>query len=314
MLRNIIIFLDKTARAKRRRPQLGAPSNGNVSNNKSVMGKDTYFNGPPLRSLAFSPVLKDKGAAQVPLKSARIQNIDESTLSQHKPSLSSFATPNANYLPSFGRSKNSEQVTDGKLPVTKDGDLTKSSYNLAANAGSSNDHKDLKCVINNCVTEKSIVLTDPVQTSSILQTKQGGKIRAKIATGLEQVRAQRGGTNIKSDENIESSKDDYELNNAKSFSTFINPANNFSDKNFKSATAFPGINFPPSSSVNLSLSHIDTLSQAPLVSKSSRDIISKNQDILTRKAGAYEIHGTSSSHTSKITGNVELKHVNLLPG
>jgi hypothetical protein len=188
--------------------------------------------------------------------------------------------------------------------ISKDGYLPRSSHNVVANSDSNNDHKYLNPVIGNSIADKSIVLMDTLQTSSALPTKQGGKIRTKISTGLEQVRAQRGGKNMIGDENLEYSKDEYQLKNTKSLSTFLNPVNNLSDKTFESIKPFPDINFSSSSSVkpSLNVGQLDTLSQAPLVSKSSREIISKNQDILTRKAGAYETYGTSSSHTSTITG------------
>ena len=206
------------------------------------------------------------------------------------------------------QSKTSEKVADVKFSSTsKDGFLPRSSHNLLANSGSSNDHKDLNRVIGNSIADKGIVLMDPLQTSPALPTKQGGKIRTKISTGLEQVRAQRGGTNMIRDENLKSSKDEYQLENAKSLSTFFNPDNNISDKTFKSTKPFPDINFSSSNSVkpSINVGQLDTLSQAPLVSKSSREIISKNQDILTRKAGAYGTYGISSIHTSTITGNIE---------
>ena len=304
-----IIIPDKTVRAKRRRPNLGAPVNGNTSNVKTFGGKDNYFNGPPLRSLAFSPVIKDNGAAQVPLKSARIQNVDESKLNQHKESSFSTATSNANNIEMIMQSKiPGAHVDTNPSSITKSEKIfAKSSHNLLSNSHSNKYRQDQSRSTVNNIADSKVVMPNTMGTTS-LPAKQGGKIKTKIAGGLEQARVQRGCTSIKDEEHTDSTKDGHRLQDAKSLSMFMNPGSKPSDKNNMS---FPTINFSSASPVKPSLraDHLGTsISPAPLVSKASREVIDKNQDILTRKAGAYDHLNPTSSHISTNTGTLDIGH------
>ena len=127
--------------------------------------------------------------------------------------------------------------------------------------------------------------------------KQSGKIRAKIGAGLEQVRAQRGGIIINREQTSNlSDNNQQQLQATKPLNQFICPSSGSTSNNL--ANPFPKIDFASSSTcptasnttnmLQPGSADISSFSPKPLTSKTSRDIIEKHQQILTRKAGAYD--------------------------
>ena len=243
-------------------------------------------------------MIKDKGTAHVPLKSARIQNADHFTNVQHKTMSFSSISNNANNVERQVQSKPLEKPVVANVSCLKsEGSKNENSNNFSSSSKPSDYHQVYNKSLNNKDTNKSVGISDAMFSQP---SNQGGKIRTKIGGGLEQVRAQRGSTSMKTNADLKSVEHDYQLKDTKSLSMFMTPENVLINKN----TPFPNIDISsiPDNSIVKSKSLDTSFFQTPLVSKTSREIIEKNQNILTKKAGAYETHQTSSSQVYTNTG------------
>ena len=321
---------DKSGRAKRRRPNLGAQVNGNISHDTSQ--KNNYLNGPPLRSLAFSTVIKDKDASNcpIPLKSARIQSTEDT--STFKPSVvnqnnSSFFS---NVTKSNVNNSSSTLTHPAKIPDKQSGINIPSNHTSNSAVRSSNlpsisplggllgqQLQKIPQAAGNTSNSDVQSIVTPNFASGL---KQGGKIRAKVGAGLEQVRAQRGGITINREETSNlSDNNQQELQATKPFNQFICPSSGSTSNNL--TNPFPKIDFGSSSTCSTASSNttnilqpgsadISSFSPKPLASKTNRDIIEKNQQILTKKAGAYDeslnITPSSQTITKGTSGNLPL--------
>ena len=276
--------------------------NGNISHNRFLHSKDNFLNGPPLRSLAFSTVVKDKDPPQVPLKSARIQNTDKepallpSSGNQHN---SLFPSINSN-ASSLGKLTQSTTSRKGDKMCPSSNTCNESNV-VPSNKLSSSSPISMLGHLQERQSGITSGMPTVVDTNFSLSTKQGGKIKTKIGSGLAQARAQRGCATVRSEEG--SNPNNEQLQATQSLSTFLNPNHKLP---ISATMTFPNINFSSSSPLrsDLSKENIDTsFSQKALVSKASQGIIDKNQEILTRKAGAYESLNTTTSQNAKNAGN-----------
>merc|ERR1719367_1714950 len=136
------------------------------------------------------------------MKSARIQNLNETSANSSGPLASWSATINANdskkpenNISSFGNNKNSDSASNTSIPA--------------------------------------------------IAAKQGGKMKTKISSGLNQVRAQRSGANSNNELTFESSSNENELQNTKSLSMFFNSSKSDTEKSMK----LPDINFSSSNNI-----------------------------------------------------------------
>ena len=320
---------DKSGRAKRRRPNLGAQVNGNISHDTSQ--KNNYLNGPPLRSLAFSTVIKDKDASNcpIPLKSARIQSTEDT--STFKPSV-----VNQNNSSFFSNVTKSNANTSSSTLTHPENNLdTQSGINIPSNHTSNNAVRSSNLPSISPVRgligqqfQKAPAVAESTGSSDIQNItnpnfafglKQGGKIRAKVGGGLEQVRAQRGGIIINREETSNlSDNNQQQLQAAKPLHQFLCPSSGNSSNNL--TNPFPKLDFTSSSrcstasgTANMAQpgsADISSFSPKPLASKASRDIIEKHQQVLTRKAGAYDESIDSTVRSQNITkgnsGNLQM--------
>jgi len=288
---------DNSGRAKRRRPNLGAPINGDMIQKGSPGCKNNYFNGPPLRSLAFWPKSKDVGAPQVPLKSARIPNLEESRTIQPNMQSPQPNPSNANKLGVLVSSSSpiQEVKRNSSTANITEPTFTKAPFNIPSNLNSkghqfSSASKDIQ-LPNNNVGGAVINISQP--------EKFGGKIKTKLQSGLEQAKAQRGSATLKKDEALESTSETYRLQETKSLSSFLAPNNTLTGNR---GFSIPNIDTssPQTAKPTNCVENLDRpLLQSPLVSKSSLKSIEKNQDILTRKAGAYQNPESTMPITTK---------------
>ena len=298
-----LLILDNSGRAKRRRPNLGAPINGDMIQKGSPGSKNNYFNGPPLRSLAFWPKSKDVGAPQVPLKSARIPNLEESRTIQPNMQSPQPNPSNANKLGVLVSSSSpiQEVKRNSSTANITEPTFTKAPFNIPSNLNSkghqfSSASKDIQ-LPNNNVGGAVINISQP--------EKIGGKIKTKLQSGLEQAKAQRGSASLKKDEALESTSETYRLQETKSLSSFLAPNNTLTGNR---GFSIPNIDTssPQTAKPTNCVENLDRpLLQSPLVSKSSLKSIEKNQDILTRKAGAYQNPESTMPITTK-AGTVKL--------
>ena len=298
----MIIISEKSGRAKRRRPNLGAPLNGNASNASRLRANNSYFNGPPLRSLAFSPVSKDKASAQASMKSARIQNLNETSVNSSGPLASWSATINAN------DSKKSSQIEN--ITVTKSSAANKSTPFIALSSDPTRLSTFSNKPENNISSFGNNKNSDSASNTSIpaIATKQGGKMKTKISSGLNQVRAQRSGANSNNELTFESSSNENELQNTKSLSMFFNSSKSDNEKSMK----LPDINFSPSNDIK-SMIEKKTDTAMPIKPLGTKFCLLPNDDKknVSLKTGAYEAIKTSA--TSLSSGIICLRLSILVP-
>ena len=298
----MIIISEKSGRAKRRRPNLGAPLNGNASNASRLRANNSYFNGPPLRSLAFSPVSKDKASAQASMKSARIQNLNETSVNSSGPPASWSATINAN------DSKKSSQIEN--ITVTKSSAANKSTPFIALSSDPTRLSTFSNKPENNISSFGNNKNSDSASNTSIpaIATKQGGKMKTKISSGLNQVRAQRSGANSNNELTFESSSNENELQNTKSLSMFFNSSKSDNEKSMK----LPDINFSPSNDIK-SIIEKKTDTAMPIKPLGTKFCLLPNDDKknVSLKTGAYEAIKTSA--TSLSSGMICLRLSILVP-
>jgi hypothetical protein len=237
---------EKSGRAKRRRPNLGAPPSGNGST-ATIRANHSYFNGPPLRSLAFSPVSKDKSAAQAALKYARIQNVAERSSNHSSSSIRFSANNNANDTKKASQSTSPEKRIDTKSSGINELKpfMAQSSTSTLLPYTNKQEQNFTSSFSNNKSNISDTVSITPVPS---IASKQGGKMKTKISSGLEQDRAQRFVTKSKNELSLESSSDGSELQNTKSLSMFLKSAASDTEKSLK----LPNINFTASSNVSSS--------------------------------------------------------------
>ena len=286
---DLIIISEKSGRAKRRRPNLGAPLNGNASNASRLRANNSYFNGPPLRSLAFSPVSKDKASAQASMKSARIQNLNETSVNSSGPPASWSATINAN------DSKKSSQIENSN--VAKSSAANKSTPFIALSSDPTRLSTFSNKPENNISSFGNNKNSDSGSNTSIpaIATKQGGKMKTKISSGLNQVRAQRSGANSNNELSFESSSNENELQNTKSLSMFFNPSKSDNEKSMK----LPDINFSSSNDIK-SIIEKNTDTAMPIKPFGTKFCLPPNDDKknVSFKTGAYEAIKTSPTSLS----------------
>ena len=288
--KHFFIISDKSGRAKRRRPNLGAPLNGNASNASRLRANNSYFNGPPLRSLAFSPVSKDKASAQASLKSARIQNLNETSVNSSGPPGSWSTTINAN------DSKKSSQIEN--INVTKPLAANKSTpFNalssdpMRLSTFSNKPENNISSFGNNKNSDSGSNPSIPA-----IAAKQGGKMKTKISSGLNQVRAQRSGANSNNELSFESSSNENELQNTKSLSMFFNSSKSDTEKSMK----LPDINFSSSNNIKSIIEKKTSDTAMPIKPLGTEFSLLPNDDKknVSYKTGAYEAIKTSPTSLS----------------
>ena len=139
-------------------------------------------------------------------------------------------------------------------------------------------------------------------------TKQVGKMKTKLNSGLNQVRAQRSGVNSNNELSIESSLDGSQLQNTKSLSMFFNSSKSDTEKNMK----LPNINFSPSSNVKPLIEKKDSDFLMPSVLLGTKSEHVEAQKNISIKTGAYEAIKSSPTTFSSGTKfyNATKKHIN----
>merc|ERR1712156_670186 len=276
---------DKCGRAKRRRPNLGAPINGNASTTNRFRANHSNFNGPPLRSLAFSPVSKDKASAQTSLKSARIQNLSETNSNNTSSPSCSTSTNNANISKNASQLLNPDSRIETKAFATNQSKPFLSEYSNSTLLTSFNKQEpNNTSVFSNRKNIHDVVSNTPV---SAIPAKQGGKMKTKISSGLEQVRAQRSGVNSNYELSVESSSNENQLQNNK----------------------LPNINFTiPSNVTPLEKKNLDvSLPINPLRAESSQNQLDEKKN-LANKLGVFESPLSIPSPISLSSGSASVKN------
>ena len=134
---------------------------------------------------------------------------------------------------------------------------------------------------------------------SAIPAKQGGKMKTKISSGLEQVRAQRSGVNSNYELSVESSSNENQLQNTKSLSMFLKSDGSDKEKNNK----LPNINFTiPSSVTELEKKNLDaSLPINPLRAESSQNQLDEKKN-LANKVGMFASPLSITSPISLSTG------------
>ena len=141
-----------------------------------------------------------------------------------------------------------------------------------------------------------VVSNTPV---SAIPAKQGGKMKTKISSGLEQVRAQRSGVNSNYELSVESSSNENQLQNTKSLSMFLKSDGSDKEKNNK----LPNINFTiPSNVTPLEKKNLDvSLPINPLRAESSQNQLDEKKN-LANKLGVFQSPLSIPSPISLSTG------------
>jgi len=294
---------DKCGRAKRRRPNLGAPINGNASTTNRFRANHSNFNGPPLRSLAFSPVSKDKASAQTTLKSARIQNLSETNSNNTSSPSCSTSTNNANISKNASQLLNPDSRIETKAFATNQSKpfLSESSNSTLLTSFNKQEPNNTS-VFSNRKNIHDVVSNTPV---SAISAKQGGKMKTKISSGLEQVRAQRSGVNSNYELSVESSSNENQLQNTKSLSMFLKSDGSDKEKNNK----LPNINFTiPSNVTPLEKKNLDvSLPINPLRAESSQNQLDEKKN-LANKLGVFQSPLSIPSPISLSTGSASVRN------
>ena len=162
---------------------------------------------------------------------------------------------------------------------------------------SNKQEQNLTTLSNNKSNISDTVSITPVPS---ITSKQGGKMKTKISSGLEQVRAHRIGTNSKNELSLESSSDGSQLQNTKSLSMFLKSGASDTEKSLN----LPNINFSASSNVTASAAGKTsdaTLLSNLISSKSSQQLIDDQRNS-SNNLGAYEPVKVTSSPMSFAAG------------
>ena len=236
------------------------------------------MNGPPLRSIAFSTIIKEKPPAS--LKSARIQPTATD--------MSSINTPVATSIGTQAVNKSGTLYSSNCNANTFHSPMSKSN-----NGGNNIENAAISSVKSNCylASPPNMLTTskqEPMGNNEVSRSCEVGNVNAKVGSGIGSLTAKQSasGANKIGEESFTTG---HQKNpeGMKSLHDLLSPSSKIS-KRFNTATPKTGV----------------TIGGSPqgLVSRSSMAAIDGYQQVLTRKAQAFEPPSNVPTNQNMATG------------